>query len=156
MRSWWDNKSWRLGNIVEQNFCREEVHKNKYVFNITYPIFSKLKNILPKIHLLLTLDRENRKVFENAPLMRFKKEKSLKDILVRAKVPPLKTEEGFCRPCNKPRCEISKCITKTPQFESPSTKHISSIKPKNLNCASKNVVYHSTWKTYHEQYTGST
>ena len=21
MRSWWDNKSWRLGNIGEQNFC---------------------------------------------------------------------------------------------------------------------------------------
>ena len=45
---------------------REEVHKNKLVFNITYyPIFSKLKNILFKIHLLPTPDREHRKVFEN-------------------------------------------------------------------------------------------
>ena len=157
MRSWWDNKSWRLRNIGEQNFCREEVHKNKYVFNITYyPIFSKLKNILSKIHLLLTPDRENRKVFENAPTIRFKKGKSLKDILVRAKVPPLKTEEGFCGPCNKPRCEICKCITKTFQFESSSTKRIYSIRPQNLNCTSKNVVYHFTWKTYREQYKGST
>ena len=132
-------------NIGEQNFCREEVHKNKYVFNITYyPIFSKLKNILSKIHLLLTPDRENRKVFENAPTIRFKKGKSLKDILVRAKVPPLKTEEGFCGPCNKPRCEICKCITKTFQFESSSTKRIYSIRPQNLNCTSKNVVYHFT------------
>ena len=72
---------------------REEVHKNKLVFNITYyPIFSKLKNILFKIHLLLTPDREHRKVFENVPIIGFKKGKSLKDILVRAKVPPLKTE----------------------------------------------------------------
>ena len=45
---------------------REEFHKNNLVFNITYyPIFSKLKNILFKIHLLPTPDREHRKVFEN-------------------------------------------------------------------------------------------
>ena len=45
---------------------QREVNKNKLVFNITYyPIFSKLKNILFKIHLLPTPDREHRKVFEN-------------------------------------------------------------------------------------------
>ena len=96
---------------------REEVHKNKLVFNITYyPIFSKLKNILSKIH-LLTPDREHNKVFEDIPIIGFKKGKSLKDMLVRAKVPPLKTKEGFCGPCNKPRCEICKHITKTHHFE---------------------------------------
>ena len=104
---------------------REEYHKNKLVFNITYyPIFSKLKNILFKIHLLLTPNREHRKVFENVPIINFKKGKSLKEILVRAKVPPLKTEKGFCGPCNKPRCEICKHITKTHQFESSSTAYI--------------------------------
>ena len=45
---------------------REEVHKNKLVFNITYyPIFSKLKNILFKIHLRPVPDREHRTVSEN-------------------------------------------------------------------------------------------
>ena len=97
-----------------------------------YPIFSKPKNILSKIHLLLTPDREHINVFENVPIIGFKKGKSL---LVRAKVPPLKTEEGFCGPCNKPRCEICKHITKTHQF--PSTKCIYSIRPQNLNCAFK-------------------
>ena len=136
---------------------REEVHKNKLVFNITYyPIFSKLKNIIFKIHLPLTPDREHRKVFENVPVIGFKKGKSLKDILVRAKVLPLKTKRSFCGPCNKPRCEISKHITKTHQFESSSTKRIYSIRPQNLNCASKNVVYLFTCKTCHKQYTGST
>ena len=97
---------------------REQVHKNKLLFNITYyPIFLKLKNILFKIHLLLTPDREHRKVFGNVPIICFKKGKSLKDILVRTKVPPLKTEKSFCGPCNKPRCEICKDITKTRQFE---------------------------------------
>ena len=70
---------------------KEEVHKNKLVFNITYyPIFWKLKNILSKIHLLLTPDREHSTVFENIPSIGFKKGKSLKDILVRSKIPPLK------------------------------------------------------------------
>ena len=51
---------------------REEVHKNKLVFNITYySIFSKPKNILSKIHLLLTPDREHSKVFENIPIIGF-------------------------------------------------------------------------------------
>ena len=60
---------------------------------------------------------------------------------MRAKVPPLKTEEGFCGPCNKPRCEICKHITKRHQSELSSTKRIYSIRPQNLNCASKNVVF---------------
>ena len=75
---------------------------------------------------------------------------------MRAKVPPLKTEKGFCGPCNKPRCEICKHTTKTDQFESSSTKRIYSIRPQNLNCASKNVVYLFTCKTCHKPYTGST
>ena len=75
---------------------------------------------------------------------------------MRLKVPPLKTEEGFCGPCKKPSCEICKHIPKTHQFESSSTKRIYSIRPHNLNCASKNVVYLFTCKTCHKQYTGST
>ena len=86
---------------------REEVHGNKLVFNITYYlIFPKLNDILSKTHLLLTLDREHNKVFEKVPIIGFKKAKSLKKLLVRAKVSLLKTEEGFCGSCNKPRSEI--------------------------------------------------
>ena len=121
-----------------------------YIYITYFPIFSKLKNILFKIHLLLTPDREHRKVFDNVPIIGFKRGKSLKNILVRAKVPPLKTEKGFCGPCNKPRCEISKHITKTQQFQSSSTKRIYFIRPQNLNCASKNVVYRFTCKTCHK------
>ena len=99
---------------------------------------------------------EHNKVFENVPIIGFKKGRSLKKILVRAKVPPPKTEEGFCDPCNRPRCEICKHIIKTLQFESSSTKRIYSIRPQNLNCASKNVLYLLTCKTSHKQYTEST
>ena len=71
-------------------------------------------------------------------------------------MPSLKTEEGFCGPCNKPRCKICKHITKTHQFESSSMKRIYSFRPQNLNWASKNVVHLFSFKTCHKQYTGGT
>ena len=127
---------------------RAEVHGNL--------IFPKLNNILSKTHLLLTPDREHSKVFEKVPIIGFKKAKSLKDLLVRAKVSLLKTEEGFCSCYNKPRCEICKHITKTHQFESSYTKCINSIRPQNMNCTSKNVVNLFSCKTCHKLNTGST
>ena len=79
---------------------RVEVHKNKLEFSISYyPISFKLKNILSKIHLLLTPDTKHSKVFENILIMGLKKGKSSKIILVRAKVLQLKNEEGFYSPC---------------------------------------------------------
>ena len=93
---------------------RKEAYKNKVVFNITYyPIFSKLNNILSKIHLLQTRDREHSRVFENVPIICFRKRKSFKDIVVRAKASSLKTEDSLCGPCINPRYEICKHITKT-------------------------------------------
>ena len=70
---------------------RTRVGKNsRFVFNITYhPVLSKLKNVLSEIHLLLTPDREHGKVFEKTPIVGFRRAKSLKDILVRAKVAPI-------------------------------------------------------------------
>ena len=69
-------KVWKYSRTELLQIQRAKVHKNKLVFNITYyPVFSKLKNILSNIHLLLTPDREHRKVFENAPIIGFKKRK---------------------------------------------------------------------------------
>ena len=67
-----------------------------------------------------------------------------------------KTEKGFCSPCNKPRFEICKHISQTNAPESISTKRIFCTKSHNLNCSSKNEVYLFSFKTFHEQYTGST
>ena len=63
----------------------------RLTFNITYhPAYSKLKYVLRNIHLLLTPNEEHRQVFPIVPIVGFKKGKSLKDFLVRAKVPELK------------------------------------------------------------------
>ena len=84
--------------LTARKFSRSEVlnkrkcvgNNRRFVFNITcHPLLSKLKNVLSEIHLLLTPDREHGKVFENIPIVGPRKAKSLKDILVKAKVAPI-------------------------------------------------------------------
>ena len=58
-------------------------------------------------------------------------------------------------PCKGPRCEICKHIVRTRNFTSFTTKRAYDIMPENLNCRSENVVYLTSWKTCHKQYTGS-
>ena len=60
-----------------------------------HPVFSKLIIILSEIHVLLTPDREHRKAFGKVPIIEFRRAKSLKNILVRAKVVPLEKKEGM-------------------------------------------------------------
>ena len=72
------------------NSQRKKENEDKLVFNITYhPSLAQLKVIMTKIHLLLTPDKEHNKVFRDVPIIGFRRAKSLKDILVRAKVPQI-------------------------------------------------------------------
>ena len=109
---------------------------------------------MTRIHLLLTPDNEHNKVFRDVPIIGFRRAKSLKDILVRAKIPQIKNK-GWCGPCKGPRCEICKQIVPTRNFTSSTTKRTYEIRPENLNCRYKNVVYLISCKTYHKQNTGS-
>ena len=109
---------------------------------------------MTRIHLLLTPDNEHNKVFRDVPIIGFRRAKSLKDILVRAKVPQIKNK-GWCGPCKGPRCEIWKHIVPTRNFTSSATKRTYEIRPENLNCRSENVDYLISCKTCHKKYTGS-
>ena len=92
-------------------------NKSRIVFNITYhPVFLKLKHVLSEIHLLLTPGREHGQVFERVSIIGFRRAKSLKDILVRAKVAPLEKKKGYCRSCRGTRCEICKHVVTTETF----------------------------------------
>ena len=88
----------RIFEVRRFNKQKRVANKNRFVFNMTYhPVFSNLKNILSEIHLLLTPDREHRKVFEKIPIIGIRKTKSLKDVLVSTKVAPLERTTGYCR-----------------------------------------------------------
>ena len=66
----------------------------------------------------------------------------MKDILARAKVPPVVKNEGFCGPCKKSRCEICEHIVSTDTFKSTTTQRTFFIRPPDLKCSSENVVYY--------------
>ena len=69
---------------------KDKRNDNKLVFNITYnPHFSNLKDIMSFLHLLLTPDLEHQQVFYKVPIIGFRRAKDLKDVLERAKVPPV-------------------------------------------------------------------
>ena len=93
---------------------------------------------MTRIHLLLTPDNEHNKLFRDIPIIGFRRDKSLKDILVRAKIPQIKNKV-WCGHCKGPRCEICKHIVPTRNFTSSTTKRTYEIRPNNIDCRSKNV-----------------
>ena len=82
------------------NNMKDKRNDYKLVFNMTYhPIFSNLKDTMPFLQLLLTPDQGHQQVFHKVPIIDFRRAKSLEDILLRAKVPPVLKNVGFCGPC---------------------------------------------------------
>ena len=75
------------------NNQRKKENEDKLVLNITYhPSLAELKIIITRIHLLLTPDNEHNKVFRDAPIIGFRRAKSSKNILVKAKIPQIKNK----------------------------------------------------------------
>ena len=55
---------------------------------------------MEELHISLTPSKEDQKVFPDVPVVGFQNGKSLKDYLVRAKLPKI-DESGRCEPCEK-------------------------------------------------------
>ena len=55
---------------------------------------------------MLTPDAQHRQVFPEVTIVSFKREKSLKDLLVKAKVPVEKETDGKSCGCQGKRCEV--------------------------------------------------
>ena len=90
---------------------------DRVTFNIVY--YPVLKNrILEELHILLTPDEQNRKVFTDIPRTGFKNDKSLKDHLVRSVLPKIDVA-GNSGPCGgkRPPCESCKLMKKTSSFK---------------------------------------
>ena len=68
---------------------KPKTSKNILPFVTTYnPGVPKLKEILMKNWSLISNNPNLARIFPNAPIVAYKKDKSLKDLLVRAKIPP--------------------------------------------------------------------
>ena len=64
---------------------KQKMSQQKLIFTITYyPAFQDLSAIMEELRILLTHNKEHKKVFPNVLLIGFLNGKSLKDFLVRA------------------------------------------------------------------------
>ena len=88
---------------INDHLEREEqqISEQKLTFNITYyPTFQNVRAIMEELHILLTPNKEHKKVFLNLPVIGCRNGKSLKDFLVRAEVPKI-NGSSRCEPCGK-------------------------------------------------------
>ena len=149
--------------LKARKFSREDLlnstktpQSRKLTINITYhPAFSKLKNILKTIHLLLTPDREHVDVFSQIPVVGFRRAKSLKDILVPAKLPQKDNETG-CGKCGSSRCDVCNYLEASRTFSNKNASKEYEIRKGALNCNSTNIIYLMQCKVCSLKYVGST
>ena len=104
-----------------------------------------IKNILKRVHVLLPSDREHEKVFKDTPIVGFRRAKSLKDMLVRAKLPKLEEIPG-CSGCGARRCQVCEFVENATTFSDKDGSHTFEIRKGSLNCNSMYVVYLMQYK----------
>ena len=120
---------------------KSESNQRKLTFNITYyPVFQNVRNILQELHILLTPDQEHKKVFQDIPVVGFRNGKSLKDHLVRAKLPNAEIA-GRSESCGKGNCQVCDYICDTDAFTTKACGETFKIQSGILNCNSQKVVY---------------
>ena len=97
--------------------CQKKQNKRP-IFVLTYnPALPSVSSILKKHWRVMTQDPYLKEVFPEPPMVAFRRAKNLKDILIKARVPPSKParEKRVVKgmtPCNKPNCETCPYIKK--------------------------------------------
>ena len=158
----YDERLVRSKVLNARKFSRSELlnkeraeRRNKLTLNIVYhPVFRNLSKLLNKIHILLACDKEHHRVFPSTPVVGFRRGKSLKDMLVRAKVPELGEKVGKSEACKGKRCGVCPFINQGSEFFGKDGKRYT-IRDNRINCNSINVVYLLSCKACGIQYVGS-
>ena len=93
--------------------------EKKLAFNIIhYLAFQNSKSIMEGLHILLTHNKQHKRVFLNVPVVGFRNAQSLKDYLVRSKLPKLE-ESGKCESSEKKTCSVCDSISTTTTEKAP-------------------------------------
>ena len=89
--------------------------EQKLTFNITYyPAFQNVRAIMEELHILLTPNKEHKKIFP-VLVIGFQNGKSLKDFLFRVTLPKL-NESGRCEQCGEKTCLVCHSISTAMTF----------------------------------------
>ena len=95
---------------------------------------------MEELHILLTPDKEHKKVFQDIPIAWFHSGKSLKNHLVRAKLPNVEIT-WRSESCGKRNCQVCEFICDTDAFSTKACGETFKIQSGVLNCNSPKVVY---------------
>ena len=98
---------------------KEVRNSDRLVLTLTcHPSIKNFKNILNEAHILLTPNKEHRKVFgDKPPMIGWRKPKSLNDHLVSAKVKSEPSSDNKSAPCCRSRCQFCPFIEETKTFQ---------------------------------------
>ena len=94
---------------------------------------------MEELHILLTPNKEHKKVFPNVPVIGFRNGKSLKDFLVRATLSKL-NEGGRCEPCGKKTCVVCDSTSTATTFTTETCQETFKIQSAPLTCDSQKVL----------------
>ena len=128
---------------INDHLEREEqqISEQKLTFNITYyPTFQNVRAIMEELHILLTPNKEHKKVFPNVPVIGFRNGKSLKDFLVRATLQKI-NGSGRCEPCGKKTFLVCDSISPASTFTTEVCQESFKIQSGPLTCDSEKVIY---------------
>ena len=138
---------------VRHTYIVKEVKtNNRLVLSLTYhPFLKNFQNSLNEAHILLTHNKEYRKVFGDKPLMTdWRKHKSLKDHLVSAKF-KCESSDNKSAPCSRFRSKFVLLLRKLTLFKTKiKVKHLT-LEKGFLSYRSNLVVYWIEWKSRSKQ-----
>ena len=118
---------------------KQQMSEQKLKFNIIYyPAVQNVRAIIEELHILLTTNKEHKKVFPNVSVIRFWNGKSLKEFIVRPTLP--KTNgSGRCEPCGKKTGLVCDSISTATTFTTEACQETFKIQSDPLTCNSKKV-----------------
>ena len=122
-----------------------------------YPDLPKARGIVDKHWSIIDSSDHLSTVFPQKPIMAYRRPKSLKDHLVRARLKPDPTDDeplGECKPCGRSRCQTCRMITPSQTATSSSGARVK-LKG-DTNCRTQNVVYLISYGKCGKQYVGET
>ena len=144
-------------SLIYNDVGRKRRRGDRIPFVVTYhPAFNGIRNIVSQLQPMLDASEEHKRVFQQQPFVAFRRANNLKDILVRAKLPPIHEDSvKGCFRCGKSRCQICRYMSVGDKFFSHVTGKEYGIGSR-FDCDSSGVVYLLGCKVCGMQYVGST
>ena len=139
----------------------EKKQSDRVVFALDYHLaLPDVKRFLHRGWVKMTQDPNLRKAFPKPPMVAFRKPRSLRDVLIRAKVPPKPSRKSVrkvnsMKKCNSNSCPIDPYVMTTSTVKSTQDK-FSVLVNKPVDCLSSNVVYLIQCTKCSMQYIGQT